>query len=58
MTTTLDSVKRAARAKSRADARYRAAVVAAHQAGASYADIAKALGISRQAVRVLVARAA
>jgi DNA-directed RNA polymerase specialized sigma24 family protein len=52
----LDSLKRAARAKARADARYKAALVAAHAAGASYAEIAHAVGVSRQAVRQLIER--
>lgn len=54
----LQRATRALKAKRRADTQYRAAVIAAHQAGASYADIGKALGISRQAVRVLVTRTA
>jgi predicted transcriptional regulator len=51
-------VKRAARAKTRADARYKAALVAAHAAGATYADIAHAVGVSRQAVRQIIGRTA
>jgi DNA-directed RNA polymerase specialized sigma24 family protein len=44
-------------AKSRADEQYRAAIVAAVDAGASYAELARTLGVSRQAVRQLVERA-
>lgn len=56
MTDHLQSVKRAARAKSRADAQLRAAILAAVEAGISYADVARALGVSRQAVRQFVTR--
>lgn len=54
----LERASRALKAKRRADSEYRAALVAAHHAGHSYAQLAKALGISRQAVRVIVTRAA
>lgn len=56
MTDHLDSVKRAARAKTRADHAYRAAISAALQEGFSYAEIAAALKVSRQAVRQLAIR--
>ena len=52
----MESVKRAARAKSRADARYVEALASAHAAGVSYADLARAAGVSRQAVRQLLQR--
>lgn len=52
----LTSVKRAARAKSRADARLRETIVEAVATGASYADVARVLGVSRQAVRQLLTR--
>lgn len=56
-----DELKRASRAlkaKRRADQEYRAALVQAIAAGHTYAEVAKALEISRQAVRVLVSRTA
>lgn len=52
----LESVKRAARAKTRADAHYRETIQAALDAGHSYATIAAALKLSRQAVRQLAQR--
>jgi DNA-directed RNA polymerase specialized sigma24 family protein len=52
----LTNVRRAAADKAAADSRYRSALVAAHEAGLSYAAIAKAAGVSRQAVRQLVER--
>lgn len=58
MPSELGRAARALKAKRRADTNYRAAIVAAVNAGHSYADVAKALGISRQAVRVIVTRAA
>lgn len=53
----LSGVKRAAAAKRRADDQYRATLVAAVDAGASYAELARELGTSRQAIRQLVIRA-
>lgn len=50
------SVKRAARAKALADTRYKAELIAARRAGVSFADLARASGISRQAVRQLLGR--
>lgn len=47
---------RAAAAKRRADEEYRAALLAAVAAGVSYAELARTLGVSRQAVRQLVER--
>lgn len=54
--TDLANLKRAARAKARADAQLRTTILAAVAAGVSYADVARALGVSRQAVRQLVTR--
>ena len=51
----IQAAKRAAAAKVRADENYRAAVIAAAQV-ASYAEIAVAVGVSRQAIRQLVER--
>lgn len=51
MTDYLLNVKRAARAKSRADAHYRDTIQAALDAGHGFAELATALGLSRQAVR-------
>lgn len=56
--TELERAARAFKAKRRADDNYRAALVAAIAAGHTYAEVAKVLGISRQAVRVNVSRAA
>jgi DNA-directed RNA polymerase specialized sigma24 family protein len=53
----LSRVRKAAARKAAADNAYRAALVAAHDAGLSYAAIAAAAGVSRQAVRQLVERA-
>lgn len=39
-----------------ADVAYRDAVYTAHLAGATYAELADTLGVSRQAVRQLIAR--
>lgn len=47
-------VARAAEAKRRAEQEYRAALAAAKDAGISYAAIAHASGVSRQAVRQLL----
>lgn len=52
----LDRVRRATVAKGAAEAEYRAAVLAAVTAGASYARVARAAGVSRQAVRQLAER--
>lgn len=49
-------VKRAAEARARADDQYRAALAEAHKAGAGYAELARVAGVSRQAVRQLIAR--
>lgn len=49
-------MKRAARAKSRADARLRETIAEAVSAGASYAEVGRVLGVSRQAVRQLLTR--
>jgi DNA-directed RNA polymerase specialized sigma24 family protein len=43
-------------AKRRIDSSYRAALLLAYQAGHSYAEIAKAANVSRQAVRQLLNR--
>lgn len=53
----LRPVKKAATNARRARDEYRRALVEAHQAGATYAELAAAVGVSRQAVRVLVERA-
>lgn len=52
----LAAVKRAAASKRRSERLYRAALTAAHPQH-SYAAIAKAAGVSRQAVRQLIERA-
>lgn len=52
----LARVKRAASARRRAEDQYRAALVAAAGAGVSYAELARAAGTTRQAVRQLVER--
>jgi DNA-binding CsgD family transcriptional regulator len=49
--TFLNDVRRAARAKSRADARYKQTLQDAVAAGASHAQIGRELGLSRQAIR-------
>jgi DNA-directed RNA polymerase specialized sigma24 family protein len=56
MTEPLARVKQAAAERGRAEEAYRAAVLSAYVAGLSYAQIAKAAGVSRQAVRQLVER--
>lgn len=58
MPSELERASRAYKAKRRADLNYRAAIIAAIDAGHTYAQVGKALGISRQAVRVIVTRAA
>lgn len=47
----LARVKRAASAKRRAEREYRSALEAAHAAGASFVELARLVGVSRQAVR-------
>ena len=54
--TELRRVQRAAETKRRADESYRSALVAAHAAGHSYAELARVAGVSRQAVRQLLLR--
>jgi len=54
--TDLRPVKKAAARVRRARDEYRRALADAHQAGATYADIARTAGVSPQAVRVLVER--
>jgi len=57
MTNPLTEVRRATQAKRRADERYRAALLhAVDELEGAYALVAEAAGISRQAVRQLVAR--
>jgi len=55
-TNPLLEVRRAAQAKRRADERYRAALLRAVEELGAYTLVAEAAGISRQAVRQLVAR--
>jgi DNA-directed RNA polymerase specialized sigma24 family protein len=52
----LSQLAKAWGAKRRADERYRAALLAAVDDGVSYAELARRMGISRQAVRQLVDR--
>jgi len=56
MTSPLAEVRRAAQAKRRAEERYRAALLRAVDELEGYTLVAEAAGISRQAVRQLVAR--
>lgn len=56
MSDPLARVKRAAATKRRAEQEYRAALAEAHAQGAGYAELARSAGISRQAVRQLIAR--
>jgi hypothetical protein len=56
MTNPLAEVRRVAKAKRRADERYRAALVRAVDELGEYALVAEAAGVSRQAVRQLVQR--
>jgi len=56
MASPLAEVRRATQAKRRAEERYRAALVRAVDELGAYALVAEAAGISRQAVRQLVAR--
>ena len=53
----LRSVKRASQRLREARTGYRRILVEAHAAGASYADLGRAAGISQQAARVIVERA-
>lgn len=50
----LKRAKRAAVRKRRSEQEYRAALRAAREAGYSFAEIARAIGISRQAMRKLL----
>jgi DNA-directed RNA polymerase specialized sigma24 family protein len=52
----LARVKRAAAKRDRAGDEYRAVLLAAHDAGHSFATIGRAAGVSREAVRALIAR--
>ena len=52
----LARVRQAARNAESAASEYRAALTAAHTAGVSYADIARAAGVTRQAARQLIGR--
>ena len=54
---TYDDVRRRRRAYDRALGAYRAAILAELERGTSYAELARALGISRQAVRQIATRA-
>jgi DNA-directed RNA polymerase specialized sigma24 family protein len=54
MSETLKRVKRAAKAKRRAEQSYQDAIVAAHEAGDGFAAIAEAAGIARQSARELI----
>jgi DNA-directed RNA polymerase specialized sigma24 family protein len=53
----LERVRKAAADKAAADREYRSALAAARTAGLSYATIAAAAGVSRQAVQQLLERA-
>lgn len=52
----LSGVRDAAKARDDAETAYRTAIFDAYVAGASFADLAAELGVSRQAVRQLMAR--
>jgi transcriptional regulator with XRE-family HTH domain len=52
----LARVKRASEAKRRAEHEYRSALEAGREAGLSFADMAKAAGVSRQAARQMLAK--
>lgn len=56
MSDELAAVKRTASRKRRTDKQYRAALLAALEAGHGYAELAKVAGTSRQAVRQLILR--
>jgi DNA-directed RNA polymerase specialized sigma24 family protein len=56
MPNTLSQLAKAWGAKRRADEQYRAALLAAVDDGVSYAELARRMGISRQAVRQFVDR--
>jgi predicted DNA-binding protein YlxM (UPF0122 family) len=47
----LERVRRAAESKRRAQEEYRAALAAAHEGGFSFAEIARTLHVTRQAIR-------
>jgi DNA-directed RNA polymerase specialized sigma24 family protein len=51
---TLDRVTRAASQQQRSAEQYRAALLAAREAGYTYTEIAEAAGVSKQAVRQLL----
>lgn len=51
----LERVRLAVAAKTSAEQEYRSALIAAYEAGLSYAAIARAAGVSRQSVRQLLA---
>jgi DNA-directed RNA polymerase specialized sigma24 family protein len=53
----LRKLKRAAERRDRASRDYRQALVAAREAGVTYTELARFLGVSRQAARQLVLRA-
>jgi hypothetical protein len=50
----IQRVRRAAAAKRRAERAYVDAIIAAHEAGFAYSEIAEAADVSRQAARQLV----
>jgi DNA-directed RNA polymerase specialized sigma24 family protein len=52
-----DQVRRRRRAYDRALGAYRAAILAELERGTSYAELARALGVSRQTIRQLALRA-
>jgi hypothetical protein len=56
MSDPLARVKRASEAKRRAEHEYRSALEAGREAGLSFADMAKAAGVSRQAARQMLAK--
>ena len=47
----LERVARAAAARRRANEQYRSALVAAHDAGIGYVEIARSAGVARQTIR-------
>jgi DNA-directed RNA polymerase specialized sigma24 family protein len=56
MSDPLARVRRAVKRQQASELEYRAAVVAAVAAGFSFAEVARAIGCSRQSVRILVER--
>jgi hypothetical protein len=54
-TSALDRVARAARARQRAEQSYRDALAAASSAGASNAAIGRAAGVTKEAIRKMLA---